>query len=405
MIVLEILFWTCLGVCVWIYCGYPLLMAILAKARPRPPKRADIRPTVTLLIPAYNEASVLEEKLANSRHLDYPRELLEILVVSDGSTDGTDDLVRRAAASAPDTIRLLRQPRSGKAFALNRGAEEAHGEILVLTDANALLEPDALGWLVAPFADSDVGGVCGRKRARAARDTDTTEQGEGLYWRFDQWLKEQESRVGSVFAADGTLYAVRRRLYSPIVDPAQADDIAISARIVLQGYRLVSEPRAVAWEAAPAEGRDELRRKIRVTNHSVRALWNLGSGLWTSGFYSLELLSHKLVRHLVPFFLVPMFLANLGLAGVTPLYGALAGGQIGFYLLAAAGALLRHRPVGRWKVLSIPYYFTLVNLAAFLGVLSILRGDRLARWEPRQGLAPDPENETDRDSDDQPDTD
>ncbi len=399
MIALEILFWSCVGVCIWIYCGYPLLMATLAKIRPRPPKRADIRPTVTLLIPAYNEASVLGEKLANSSRLDYPSEQLEILVVSDGSTDGTDDLVRRAAARASGTIRLLRQPRSGKAFALNRGADEARGEILVLTDANALLEPDALGWLVAPFADSEVGGVCGRKRARPAHESDTTEQGEGLYWRFDQWLKEQESRVGSVFAADGTLYAVRRELYAPIVDPAQADDIAISARIVLQGYRLVSEPRAVAWETAPTEGRDELQRKIRVTNHSVRALWNLGSDLWTSGFYSLELLSHKLVRHLVPFFLLPAFLASLALADVSALYATLLGGQMLFYLLAVAGALLRHRPLGRCKLLSIPFYFTLVNLAAFLGVLSILRGEKLARWEPRQGLASDIETDPDNESD------
>lgn len=390
MIAVEILFWSCLAVCLYVYVGYPVLMALLARVRPHPAVIAPVRPTVTVLIPAYNEAGVIGEKITNSLRLRYPADALEVLVVSDGSTDETDRVVRRFADAEPDRVRLVRQERAGKSFALNRGAAEARGEILVLTDANALLDPHAVTRLVEPFADPEVGGVCGRKRYRSQAGADATERGEGLYWRFDQWLKRQESQVGSVFAADGTLYAVRRSLYRPVTDPAQADDIAISARVVLQGRRLLFEPAAVAWESAPAEGGEELRRKIRVTNHSVRALWNLGRGLWTSGFYSVELLSHKLVRHLVPFFLIPMFLSNLALAPTSQAYAVLLAGQMAFYLLAAAGAVLRRRPVGRWRLLSIPYYFTLVNLAAFLGVLSILRGERRARWEPRQGLDPEP---------------
>ncbi|MDX1630538.1 MAG: glycosyltransferase family 2 protein [Thermoanaerobaculia bacterium] len=384
----EILFWLCLGVCVYVYFGYPALMAVLARIRPRPVERASVRPLVTVLVPAYNEEEVIGAKIENCLELSYPRESLEVLVVSDGSTDGTDEEVLRLAAIHPDTVRLLHRERAGKAFALNLGAEAAQGEILVLTDANAMLERDALARLVEPFADPGVGGVCGRKRYRTGPEGDTTGEGEGLYWRFDQWLKERESRVGSVFAADGALYAVRRRLYVPLADPAQADDIAVSARIVLQGRRLLFEPSAVVWEEAPAEGREELRRKIRVTNHSVRALWNLGPALWSSGFYSLQLLSHKLVRHLLPFFLVPVFVTNLVLAPISALYGWLLGGQVVFYLLALAGFLLRHRWLGGWRIFSVPYYFTLVNLAAFLGVLSILKGERQARWEPRQGLAP-----------------
>lgn len=388
MIAVEVLFWLALGVCIYVYLGYPALMAVLARLRARPVARAAVRPAVSLLIPAYNEAEVIGDKLENSLELDYPREFLEILVVSDGSTDGTGAEVLRFADAHPRSIRLLRRERAGKAFALNHGAEQARGDILVLTDANALLDRDALVRLVEPFADPDVGGVCGRKRYRTETGGDATGYGEGLYWRFDQWLKEKESRVGSVFAADGALYAVRRRLYVPLADPAQADDIAISTRIVLQGSRLLFEPAAVAWERAPKEGREELRRKIRVTNHSVRALWNLGRSLWTSGFYSVELLSHKLVRHLLPFFLILVFLTNLVLAPTAPAYRLLFGGQLLFYLLALAGFLLRHGRLGRWKLLSVPYYFTLVNLAALLGILSILKGERRARWEPRQGLDP-----------------
>jgi cellulose synthase/poly-beta-1,6-N-acetylglucosamine synthase-like glycosyltransferase len=220
---------------------------------------------------------------------------------------------------------------------------------------------------------------------RPRAGADATQGGEGLYWRYDKWQKGLESAIGSIFAADGTLYAVRRALFVPIADRAQADDIAVSTRVVLQGFRLVFEPAAVAWEEAPAEGRAEFRRKVRVTNHSVRALLALGPRLWSSGFYSVELVSHKLLRHLVPFFLVALFVSNVvAAAGRTPFRAVLAL-QLLFYAAAVAGWLLRRR-AGRSRLLTVPYYFCLVNLAALLGVLSIARGERLAAWTPRSGL-------------------
>lgn len=372
-----------LAATVYIYFGYPALIFLVSRLRPRPFRRGG-EPTVTVLIPVYNEEGVIAEKIANTLALDYPPERLETLVVSDGSTDGTEEIVRRFG----EKVRLLTLPRSGKAFALNEGARAARGEILVLTDANTLLEPGSLRPLVDPFADPSVGGVCGNKKQRPPAGADTTAEGENLYWRWDKWQKALESRAGSIFAADGTLYAVRKELYVPIADPAQADDIAISARVVLQGRRLLYEPRAVAWEEAPAEGRDELWRKVRVTNHSVRALWNLGRGLWTSGFYSVELLSHKFFRHLVPFFLIPLFLSNAVLAASgPPVFRVLFAGQVLFYGLALAGFALRGTRLGRAKPFTVPYYFCLVNAAAFLGVLSILRGRRLRAWTPRSGLS------------------
>ncbi|HVG06714.1 MAG TPA: glycosyltransferase family 2 protein [Thermoanaerobaculia bacterium] len=379
-----------LAASVYIYFGYPALIFLVSRLRPRPFRRGG-EPTVTVLIPVYNEEGMIEGKIANTLALDYPPDRLETLVVSDGSTDGTEAIVRRFASEAGDSVRLLSISRSGKAFALNEGARAARGEILVLTDANTLLEPGSLRPLVDPFADPGVGGVCGNKKQRPPAGADTTAEGENLYWRWDKWQKALESRAGSIFAADGTLYAVRKDLYVPIADPAQADDIAISARIVLQGRRLLYEPRAVAWEEAPAEGREEFRRKVRVTNHSVRALWNLGRGLWTSGFYSVELLSHKFFRHLVPFFLIPLFLSNAVLAasatGGSPVFRILFAGQVLFYGLALAGFALRGTRLGRAKPFTVPYYFCLVNAAAFLGVLSILRGRRLRAWTPRSGLS------------------
>jgi len=217
------------------------------------------------------------------------------------------------------------------------------------------------------------------------RGGDVTEIGENLYWRYDKWQKQLESRFGSIFAADGTLYAIRRALYVPIEDPAQADDIAISTHVVLKGFRLVYEPLAVAWEEAPVDGRDEFRRKIRVTNHSVRALLNLGAALWTSGFYSVELLSHKLLRHLAPFFLIALLVSSAALAPVHPLFAAFTLLQLTFYLAAMLGYALRHRHLGQLRLFTVPYYFSLVNAAAFCGILSIVRGTRLPVWQPRGG--------------------
>jgi cellulose synthase/poly-beta-1,6-N-acetylglucosamine synthase-like glycosyltransferase len=374
-----------LAVCVYLYFGYPALIFVLGRIRHRPVRTDDgARPSMTLIVPAYNEANTIDAKIRNTLTLEYPEDKFETLVVSDGSTDATLEIATRYAAH--HRLRVLALPRGGKARALNAAAEQSAGDILVFTDANSLLEPDVLQRLARNFADPEVGGVCGNKRFRPAAGADATAEGEGLYWRYDKWQKEQETRVGSIFAADGTLHAVRRALYVPIDDPAQADDIAISTRVVLQGSRLIYEPGAIAWEEAPVEGRDEFRRKIRVTNHSVRALLNLRGALWSSGFYSIELISHKLLRHLAPFFLLPLLLSNVALAPVHPIFATTLVLQVLFYGLALAGALLRATPAGRRRIFTVPYYFVLVNAAAFAGVLSIVRGRRQHVWTPRHGL-------------------
>ncbi len=369
-----------LGVCLYIYFGYPALLWLLSRARPRPVRRGEVLPSVTLVVAVHDEEAVIAEKIANSLAVDYPEDRFEVIFASDGSTDRTHAIVRAAPSGR---IRLLDLARGGKARALNAGVAAATGDVVVFTDANNFLEPDAIRKIVRSFADPEVGGVCGNKKLRTGRGADATEKGENLYLRYDKWQKTLESRIGSLFAADGTLYAVRRALYVPIEDPAQADDIAISTRVVLQGYRLVWDGEAIAWEDAPAAGAAELRRKVRVTNHSVRALLHLGRALWTRGFYSVELLSHKLVRHLIPFFLIPLFLSNAVLAARGRAFAVLLAGQVAFYLLALAGAVLREAPAGRSKALSVPYYFCLVNAAALLGVLALVRGRRHATWSPR----------------------
>jgi cellulose synthase/poly-beta-1,6-N-acetylglucosamine synthase-like glycosyltransferase len=382
MSVAVVVFACSLAVCAYVYFGYPGLIFLLSRLRPRPVARAAVHPPVTIIVPVHDEEDVIEAKVRNCLGLRYPAGRLEVLVVSDGSTDRTEEIVERQAGGP---LRLVRRPREGKAAALNEGARLARGEILVFTDANTLLEAVALERLVETFADSEVGGVCGNKMLRPRAGADATQGGEGLYWRYDKWQKGLESAIGSIFAADGTLYAVRRPLFVPIADRAQADDIAVSTRVVLQGFRLVFEPAAVAWEEAPAEGGAEFRRKVRVTNHSVRALLALGPRLWSSGFYSVELVSHKLLRHLVPFFLVALFVSNVAAAVASTPFRAVLTIQLLFYAAALVGWLLRRR-AGRSRLLTVPYYFCLVNLAALLGVLSIARGERLAAWTPRSGL-------------------
>ncbi|MFQ5789066.1 MAG: glycosyltransferase family 2 protein [Acidobacteriota bacterium] len=373
-----------LAICFYIYAGYPLLIWIMSRLRHHPVLRQAYRPGVSFIVPVYNEAAVVAQKIRNCLALEYPREKLEILVVSDGSTDSTGSIVQ---SFDRQDVRLLALERQGKARALNEAVRRARHEILVFSDANSILEPRSLIQLVESFADPRVGGVCGNQRYRPRPGTDTTAKGENLYWSFDKWLKSLESRFGSIFAADGSLYGIRRELYVPIEDPAQADDIAISTRVVLQGYRLLYEPEAVTFEDPPVEARAEFWRKVRVTNHSVRALLNLKGALWSSGFYSIELLSHKLFRHLMPFALIPLFILNVPVAPSHVFFQALLYLQALFYALALAGYGLRHSGVGRGKVLSVPYYFCLANAAALLGVLDILRGKRVRAWSPRSGSA------------------
>lgn len=380
MSALEVLFIGCIGGCFYAYAGYPLLLLVLARWRSRPVRGAEDTPTVSILIAAHDEAATIAGKLANCLALEYPPGRLEVIVASDGSTDATDSLVD---GCGDPRVRLLRLPRRGKIAALNDAAACAEGEILVFTDANVSLERTALLRLVRPFGDPSVGGVCGEKRLGAAAG-DATADGEGAYARYDRWVKMLESRVGSVYGADGALYAVRRSLFVRIADLAQADDLAISGRIVLQRRRLVYEPSAICREAPPSDGLAELRRKVRVANHTIRATLGLLRAA-RPGFYTVELVSHKLARYAVPLLLITAWIANERLARTEPFYAVTFALQSAFYALVALGWALRARRAGRLRLFSVPYYFGLVNVAALLALFSWLSGRRHIAWKPRAG--------------------
>jgi cellulose synthase/poly-beta-1,6-N-acetylglucosamine synthase-like glycosyltransferase len=384
MIAAAVVFWVCFAVVVYIYFGYPSLLWIISRFRTRPVREGDVTPKATFIIAAFNEQDVIGAKIENALSLDYPAEQVEVLVVSNGCTDRTNEIVREFSARDP-RVRLIALERPGKMEAVNEGARNASGEILVFSDADFFLDPHTLRLMAGKFADPEVGGVSGARKPGITRKGDATGDGEGLYVRWDKLQKILESRIGSVYAADGLLYAIRRELFVPLDDPSRGDDMTISTNIPLQGYRLVFEPKATAWEDGTIHAKQEFRRKARIANRCTRAMLGHGRRLFTSGFYSLELLSHKVVRHMIAFFLIPMFFASAVLATHSLFHRVLFLGQLAVYLLALGGAALREHKAGYWRVFSVPYYFCFVNAAAFVGLLQLMRGQGTRAWTARTG--------------------
>jgi cellulose synthase/poly-beta-1,6-N-acetylglucosamine synthase-like glycosyltransferase len=382
LIFLKIIFFLSIGLILYVYFGYPLLLLVVGVFLKKTVTRAEITPSATIIIAAHNEANIIREKLENSLELDYPREQFEIIIASDGSTDKTTAIAQRFTDKE---VRVLDLPRGGKINALNRAVEAARGEIFVFTDANAIFERDALRVLVSNFADDTVGGVCGNQRYRKPGAGDSSGEGENLYWKYDKFIKRLESGIGSTVAADGSIYAIRASLFQPLEDAAQADDHAISARVVANGLRLVFDERAVSYEEPPASGDREFRRKIRVTNHTVSSILNLPAAMnpRVTGFYVVELFSHKILRYLVPFFMIVAFIANLFLLREGAVFQIMFGAQVLFYVCSIVGRLLRDSRLGRVKLFYVPYYFCLANVAALLGVLSRMMGKRVVVWQPR----------------------
>lgn len=380
MIIAAIVFWSCLAVCTYIYFGYPALLWVISRFRSRPVREADVTPKATFVIAAFNEEGVIGQKIENTLSLDYPADKLEVLIVSNGCTDRTNDVVR---SFHDPRVRLIALEKPGKMEAVNEGVKAASGELIVFSDADFMLDHHTLSLMARKFADPEVGGVSGARKPGITRKGDATGEGEGLYVRWDKLQKILESRIGSVYAADGLLYAIRKELYVPLTDPSRGDDMSISTQIPMQGYRLVFEPNATAWENGTIHAKSEFRRKVRIANRCTRAMLGHGSRLFTSGFYGFEILSHKVVRHMIPFFLIPMLVASAFLATTSIFYAVMLAGQLAVYTLAIIGAFLRETRFGYVKIFSVPYYFCFVNAAAFVGLLKLIRGQGTQAWTTR----------------------
>ena len=382
----EILFWGLIIVCAYAYFGYPILLLLASVFRRKPVKKdAQFKPTITFIVAAYNEAEIIKAKLENLTGQHYENQQIEIIIASDGSSDSTEEIVTQFSKE-DNKVKLLALPRLGKANALNQAAAVAKGDILIFTDANAMLDSDAAHYLVTNFADGEVGCVAGNQHYSRGEKTSGASLGEVLYWRYDRWIKDLETGVGNAISADGALYAIRRNLYVPISDPAATDDFSISTRVVPQGYRLVYEPRATVVEATAGSSTREFKRKARIINRGLRSLFGLGRFLypWIGGFYSIQLISHKLLRRFVPIILPFILLVNFALLPVNILYQVTLFFQLLVYGLGLIGFVLRNSSWGRKRLFYIPYYFCQANAAALLGIFWFFKGQRIAIWQPQR---------------------
>jgi cellulose synthase/poly-beta-1,6-N-acetylglucosamine synthase-like glycosyltransferase len=378
-----LILWLSLGSLVFAYLGFPALLAVVAAFRRRRVCKRPITPPVSLIIAAYNEEACIAERIENALETDYPREQLEILVASDGSTDKTDLIVERYADVG---VRLLRLPRRGKLAALNDTVREARGEVLVFSDANTVVERGALRALARNFADPSVGGVAGYTGYRIEAGSESSSRGENLYSRYDTWLKELESRSGNMVSANGGLYAIRRELYRATNDTAVTDDFMISTAVIEQGWRLVFEPAARAWEFAVPSADREFHRRVRIMTAGLRATalrWRLLNPR-RYGFYSIVLFTHKVLRRLVPVSLLLLLAAAFALRNHGDLYWDALAAQTAFYGVAAVGLIARRTSVGKSKLLYVPFFFCMANAAALLSLLKFLRGHRVVSWEPHR---------------------
>src|SRR5713226_4242414 len=374
----EIIFWLGAAALGYTYAGYPLLLLIMSRLRPRKVRRADFMPVVTVIVTAYNEERDLAAKLENTLMLDYPPELLEIIVASDCSTDRTDEIARTFAERG---VRLVRQSqRLGKTAAQNMAVAEARGAIILFSDATSLYEPDVLRVMMPSFADPTVGCVAGRLIYVDPADS-RVGRGARSYWGYETFLKKHESRAGSLIGASGCLYAVRKAAYIPLYHEACSDFI-IATKMVEQGLRAVYEPNAVCTEQTNRQSDKELKMRVRIIAQTFTDLWRHRAMVnpFRSGFYAVQLLSHKVMRYAVPLFLIAILAASAILARYSLLYSIVFVAQLGCYL-SALGAWMLERAGLHSRALALPQYFVLSNLAALIAFYQFLRGERYAHWE------------------------
>jgi len=368
------------------YVGYPALVAWQARVRPRPPRTGDVQPTVTLVVPAHNEADVIADKLRNSLALDYPAGKVEVVVVDDGSTDGTGDT---AATFPPERIRLLRQePRQGKMAAVQRGVEAATGEVIVLTDASAILEPDALARAVRYFADPAVGVVSGR--IRLVDRATAVEHGAGLYWRYEDAIRRWEGASGSTVGVNGNFFAYRRDTHPRLPSGTVNDEFSIAMLIAGRGLRIVYAPEVVANDFASASMADEWSRRARIGAGRYQALLSTQVIPRSQPVLVFRLLSHKVSRSVAPFLLGGLALTTGVRLARRPRSGtarAAGGAQALFYVLAAAGWRGEGTAWGKRKPFSVPYYFVAGNLSQVAGLARFLRRRQSVVWAKRAALS------------------
>lgn len=377
-------FWLCLFLIVYTYIGYGILLWLLIQIkrrfsppRPTPPLPDEQLPFVSFIVAAYNEQDYIVAKADNTLALDYPPERLQIIFITDGSTDATPLLLQAFA----ERITCLHQPgRAGKIAAVHRAMQFADGEICVFTDANTMLNREALREIVRHYQHADVGAVAGEKRVASAENATA---GEGIYWKYESFLKRLDYELFSVVGAAGELFSIRRELYVPVPANTLLDDFMISLRVAAKGYRVAYAPEAYALETASADIGEEMKRKIRISAGGIQSIiWLLPLlNVFRYGWLSFQYISHRVLRwSLTPLALLLILPLNVMLWSEGIIYQLLLAGQAAFYTAAATGWLLATRRI-KIKAFFIPFYFAMMNYCVFLGLLRYLKGSQSVLWE------------------------
>lgn len=380
---IEVLLLICIGLVVYHYLLYPALIIGLAHLRPASHRVPDssFAPRITLVIAAYNEERVIAAKLHNTFALDYPPDRLEIIVVSDGSTDHTPEITSRFGAQG--VISMHQPERRGKTAALNRAVDGASGEIIVFSDANNDFSPNALRELVKHFADRSIGGACGVKRIKPASERQAS-MGDSLYWKYESAIKLAEGRLRSITNADGEIFAMRCSLYRPVDEKIINDDAQLTIDIVRQGYRVIYEPAAQSHEYASVSIRDDFFVKVRMVAggfQTVKENWRFL--LLPRSWFAFTFLSHKLLRWLIPELLIAILLFSISLS-TQPVYLALVLAQFIFYATALYGYGVVRKGGPLPAIIYVPFYFCAMNLAALCGLQRYASGWQTHHWRKAQ---------------------
>ncbi len=377
---------------VYTYVGYGLLAWVFVQLRrKRQPQPPLLVPTdVTLIIPAYNERDYLAGKLQNCLGQDYPATRLHLLFVVDGSTDGSAEYLDVQKAQMPNLTIISGTERLGKIAAMNRAMQHVHTPITIFTDANTLLNPEAVSRLVSRFADPTVGAVTGEKRIQVHGTESAAGSGEGLYWRYESFLKKIDAQLHSIVGAAGELFAVRTVLYEPVEPDILLDDFIISLRIAGQGYRVDYAPDAYALERPSHSVGEEMKRKVRIAAGGFQAIGRLAYLLnfFRYGWLTFQYVSHRVLRWAVTPFCLPLLLVlNMLLLtvpiGNVPFWWAMLGLQLSFYLAAGVGYVLENRQT-RWKATFVPFYFVFMNWCVLAGFARFCTGNVSVTWEKAQ---------------------
>ncbi|MGB1204721.1 MAG: glycosyltransferase family 2 protein [Chitinophagales bacterium] len=380
------LFWASFLVIFYTYIGYAMLLwglvqlkKMFFKAIPYQKIAENDLPSLSIVIAAYNEVDFITQKIENTLALNYPKNKLEYIFVTDGSTDETPEIVARYSE-----IRLFHSSeRKGKMAAIQRVMPDVKNEIVVFTDANTLLNKNALRNIVRHYQNEKIGAVAGEKRIQVADADDASSAGEGFYWRYESKLKTWDFDLYSVVGAAGELFSVRRKLYEDVPHDTIIEDFYMTLKIAQKGYRVAYEPQAFAIETASASVKEELKRKVRIAAGGLQAIFRLRDLLnpFKYGVLSFQYVSHRVLRWTIAPLMLPLFLlCNLILAQTSTFYQFVLTFHLLFYFMAFIGFLLKNKEL-KIKIFFIPYYFCIMNYAVYSGFLRITKNKQSAIWE------------------------